>query len=109
VNISSKRAQIAAAERNRRLALSLDFLLRLRQLRRAHMDLVHTQLYRKHMHELLCALVQLTSSPANPARSQMARFATWLHRDLFDDCDGSLLIAALLMAQGSSRNKSRDA
>ena len=82
--------------------------LRLRQLRREHMDLVHTHLYRKHMHELLCALVQLTSSPANPASSQMARFATWLHRDLFDDCDGSLLIAALLMAQSSSRNKSRD-
>lgn len=74
VNITKKRDLVEPVERNRRLVICLGYLLRLKENKREHIDLIYGKLYRRYMHELLCGLIQVTSSPMNSQKVILKTF-----------------------------------
>ena len=110
VNITKRRGLVDVSERNKRLFTCLSSLMRLRDLKREHIDVINAKLYRKYIHELLCGLIQITCSPSFTARepTSQLKFVQWRDEVLFDEADGSVIISGLLMAQSSARFKRVD-
>ena len=99
-NIRLKRESIDARTRNSRLSRTIRVLWTIKAERRnPDLDLINKYFYRRNLHSLLCALVQLVYSP-NSEFSECSEFRKWLEEDVFVDTDGALLVSSLLTAQG---------
>jgi hypothetical protein len=106
--IVKNREIIDAKKRNARLVECITKLHELRLLRREHVDIIYSIFYRKYMHEVLCALIQVCYSPNSQIETSEYKdiFIKWLNVDLFEEADGALIVGNLIMAQGSNRSKS---
>jgi hypothetical protein len=104
VNIKLQRAQIESNVQQKRLERVLQCLYEIKCNKREHVDLMSGYFYRKYLHELVCSLIQLTCSPDSGISNEPLK--NWLEIDLFEDCQGSALISALLMSQSSSTSMS---
>ena len=103
VNLVKQRENIDANARNSRLVTCLNQLLDLKQNKREHVDFFNGIFYRKYMHEMLCALIQICYSPnSHPTSNEKEVFIKWLDVDMFEEADVALIVSNLLMAQGSS-------
>ncbi len=98
-NITIKREKIQPNIRNERLYIVLNTFYRIKSKKRPHFNMITGNLYRKHLHDLIAALIQVNYSPNKSTQSN--DFAIkWLN-DLFDELDGSNLVSSLLISQSS--------
>lgn len=111
-NITKKRNEISSEMRNKRLIEFLNILYSIKLNKREHVDIIHGHLYRKHLHDLIAALLQAIYSPNSRLviskatlnetdKLTYSNLFKWLN-DLFEEVDGSNLVSSLLMAQSSS-------
>jgi hypothetical protein len=120
-NISKKREEIQLNERNKRLNFFLNILFKIKMKKREHVDIIN-KFYRKHLHDLLAALIQNTYSPncflvvgsnqnlTETEKKSYDNLLKWLEVDLYNETDGSSLVSSLLIAQSScSRGTKRTA
>ncbi len=106
--IVKNRETIDAKKRNSRLFECFTKLYELKINRREHVDFIHSIFYRKYMHEIICALIQICYSPNSEIETTEYKniFMKWLNVELFEEADGALIVSNLIMAQGSNRSKS---
>lgn len=110
INIVKAREKINVETRNKRLAITLNYLHKIKCNTREHVDIVRGIFYRKHMHDILTALIQLVYSPNSNNKEETIVFKRWLNEEIYEEADGAAIVSALIMSQGSGvvRNKSVD-
>jgi hypothetical protein len=97
--VKQKRENVDPVERNKRLNECLKQLFDIKLRKRQHVD-VTSIFYVKHLHSILCALVQLTYSPNRCSNENSDIYFKWLEEDLFNEIDGAILVRNLMMTQG---------
>ena len=109
VNVAKAREKISAEVRNKRLIKTLKYLYDIKTNTREHVDIVRGIFYRRHMHDILTALILLAYSK-NTNTEETIVFKRWLNEEIYEEADGAVIVSALIMSQGVGvvRNKSID-
>lgn len=99
-NIRVEREKVTASTRNLRLSEVLECLWRIKQTNRnSDYQLINRYFYRKSLHAIICALVQVIYSPNSDAQINKTHFIKWLD-DIYEENDGANVVSAIMMAQG---------
>lgn len=99
-NLRLKRESIDARTRNFRLYQIFQVLWEIKMAKRKpDLDLISRYFYRKNLHIIVCALLQLVYSP-NSELSDKQHFKKWIDEDIFEETDGANIVSSIMMAQG---------